>query len=282
MRLDGAVGRRADTAYRWHLGPAWRPVARERLRALVQDRPILITGASSGIGAQCARLLGAAGADLHLLARREPLLEQVAQEVRAGGGRAHLMATDLRDEESVALAITALASVKVQIVVHSAGTSMRRSLAASADRWHDVTRTNGSNNLGPVQLLSGLLPGMRERGSGHLINIGTVSASLPVPDWSLYSATKAGFDAWLAAIAPEVRADGVLVSNLRFPLVHTTTSNHTYAGWPGLSVQVAAEVVGAAIVRQPRLLSPWWARVAAPVLDNAPALTDRVLGRWRG
>ena len=281
MRLDGAVGRRANTAYRWHLGPAWRPVAGDRLRAAIQGRPVLITGASSGIGAECARLLGRAGAHLHLLARREHLLTEVAEEVRASGGQAVVLPTDLREVASVAAAVDRMVSTDLQIVVHSAGTSIRRSLAGSTDRWHDVTRTNGSNYLGPVQLLSGLMPGMRERGSGHLINVGSVSASLPVPDWSLYSATKAGFDAWLGAIAPEVRGDGVRVSNLRFPLVHTQTSAPTYAGWPGLTVEAAAEVIAAAIVRRPRLLSPWWARAATPVLDNVPALTDAILGRGR-
>lgn len=279
MRFDGAVGDLANTAYRAHLGPAWWPVRADRVSRAVTGATVLVTGASSGIGARTALLLGGAGAHVHLLARRADLLEEVAATVRQRGGRATVVPTDLREASSVLAALSVLPAI--DIVVHSAGTSFRRSVADSSERGHDITRTNGSNYLGPVQLLTGLLPAMRQRGSGHLINVGSVSASLPMPDWSLYSATKAGFDAWLGAIAPELRSDGVVVTNIRFPLVHTQTSAPTYAGWPGLSVEAAAEVIAAAIVRRPRLLSPWWARAATPVLDNVPALTDAILGRGR-
>lgn len=273
------MGAVADRLFRVHLGPGWRAAPSERVAERVAGVRILITGASSGIGAATARLLGAAGADLVLLARRRDRLEQVAAEVERRGGRARVQVTDLTDEHQVTRALDRLVTEDLQVVVHSAGKSIRRSLAGSADRFHDVRRTNAANYLGPIQLISGLLPGIRAAGAGHVINVSSVSATLPVPMWSLYSGSKSGFEGWLRAVAPEVAADGVRTSSIHFPLVHTDMSAANYAHWPGLTAEAAAEVVAGCLVRRPRLLDPWWARLTAPVLANAPTVTDRVLGR---
>lgn len=251
----------------------------ERVRERVTGVPVLITGASSGIGAATARLLGAAGAHLWLLARRADRLTEVATEINSAGGAATVLVTDLSVEAEVEAAVAKLSDAGTRTVVHSAGKSIRRTLAGSADRFHDVRRTNAVNYLGPVQLLSGLLPGMRAAGSGQVINIGSVSATLPAPEWSLYSGSKAGFEGWLRAIAPEIAADGVHTTSIHFPLVHTEMSAANYARWPGLTAAAAAEVVAGCLVRRTRLLDPWWARLAAPVLANAPAVTDRLLSR---
>ena len=153
---------------------------------------------------------------------------------------------------------------RVDVVVSNAGKSIRRSLADTTDRFHDVTRTNSVNYLGPVRLLSGLLPQMRERGSGQVINVSTVNVDLPVAHWAVYTASKTAFEAWLRCVAPEIRVDGVATTSIHFPLVHTPMSAPTYAPWvPGLTVAQAAEVVGRALVNRPRTLIPWWVRLAA-------------------
>lgn len=276
------MGELTNRLFRAHLGPGWRPVSSARLRDRVADQPVLITGASSGIGAATARLLGAAGAHLWLLARREDRLAAVADEVRALGGTARVLPTDLADPEQVAAALDVLVDTDLRVVVHSAGKSIRRSVAGSQDRFHDVQRTNAVNYLGSIRLLSGLLPAMRRAGEGHVINIGSVSATLPAPQWSLYSGSKAGFEAWLRAAAPEIASDGVRTTSIHFPLVHTEMSAVNYAGWPGLTAEAAAEVVAACLVRGTRLLNPWWARLAAPALANLPSVTDRILPRMLG
>lgn len=273
------MGELANRLYRAHLGPGWRGAPETQVRERVAGVPVLITGASSGIGAATARLLGAAGAQLWLLARRRDRLDDLAAEIRSVGGAAEVMATDLAVPERVDEALDRLAGAGLRVVVHSAGKSIRRSLADSANRFHDVRRTNAVNYLGPIQLLSGLLPAMRVTGGGHVINIGSVSATLPAPHWSLYSGSKAGFEGWLRAIAPEIAADRVRTTSIHFPLVHTDMSAVNYARWPGLTAPAAAEVVAGCLVRRPRLLDPWWARLAAPVLAGVPAATDTVLRR---
>ena len=79
-----------------------------------------------------------------------------------------------------------------------------------------------------MRLLLALLPAMRERGSGHIVNVSTVGVLLPpTPRWSAYQASKAAFDVWLRAVAAETHADGVTATSLYMALVHTRMSAPT-------------------------------------------------------
>jgi NAD(P)-dependent dehydrogenase (short-subunit alcohol dehydrogenase family) len=129
-------------------------------------------------------------------------------------------------------------------------------------------------------LLSALLPRMRERGSGHVVDVSTLNVDLPAAHWAVYTASKTAFDAWLRCIAPEVRADGVATSSVHFPLVHTPMSAPTYdPSLPGLTAEQAAGVIGRVLVTSPRQLTPWWVRAAAPVVAAAPGTYDSVTAR---
>jgi NAD(P)-dependent dehydrogenase (short-subunit alcohol dehydrogenase family) len=264
-------------SYRRLLGPAWTPVEPARLERAVRGRVVLVTGASSGIGERTAELLGGAGATVLLAARRAERLEEIASRIRTGGGTATAYAVDLADLDAVdRLVADVLADHgRVDVVVSNAGKSIRRSLADTEDRFHDVTRTNSVNYLGPVRLLSGLLPQMRARGSGHVVDVSTVNVDLPAAHWAVYTASKSAFDGWLRCIAPEIRADGVATTTIRFPLVHTPMSAPTYdPALPGLTAEQAAGVIGRALVTRPRLLVPWWVRVSAPIAAVAPGPYD--------
>ena len=264
-------------SYRRLLGPAWSPVEPARLRRAVEGRVVLLTGASSGIGAATAEILGDAGATVLLAARRAELLDEVASRITARGGAASAYAVDLADLDAVdRLVVQVLADHgRVEVVVSNAGKSIRRSLTDTEDRFHDVTRTNSVNYLGPVRLLSGLLPQMRERGSGQVVDVSTVNVDLPAAHWAVYTASKSAFDAWLRCVAPEIRADGVATTTIRFPLVHTPMSAPTYdPALPGLTAEQAAQVVARTLVTRPRLLVPWWVRVSAPIAAVAPGPVD--------
>lgn len=263
----------AHESYRRLLGPSWAPVGPARLRRAMAGRVVLVTGASSGIGAATAELLGSAGAIVLLAARREALLDELVARIASAGGSATAYVADLADLAAVdRLVAEVLADHgRVDVVVSNAGKSIRRSLTDTEDRFHDVTRTNAVNYLGPVRLLSGLLPSMRDHGSGHVVDVSTVNVDLPVAHWAVYTASKAAFDAWLRCVAPEIRADGIATTTIRFPLVHTPMSAPTYdPSLPGLTADQAAEVVGRALVTRPRLLVPWWVRVSAPIAAVAP------------
>lgn len=252
-----------------------------RLRAAVAGRLIVVTGASRGIGAATAGRLALAGAHVVLLARTAGALDGVVGRIRARGGVADRLVVDLRDTDAAAaVARDILDRFGVpDVVVSNAGHSIHRALRDYADRFHDVTRTAGVNYLGPVALLLGLLPAMTARGSGHLVTVSSTSVSIPAPGWSVYGASKSAFEAWLRAVAPELALDGVTTTSLRLPLVHTAMSAATpaYRRMPGLSVRGAARLVCRAIVDRPRVISPWWVRLAGLAMEAAPGLADRTM-----
>jgi acyl-CoA synthetase (AMP-forming)/AMP-acid ligase II/NAD(P)-dependent dehydrogenase (short-subunit alcohol dehydrogenase family) len=237
------------------------------LRATVAGKIALVTGASYGLGEAIARRLGEAGATVLLTARSEERLEEIAAEIRATGGDAHVHAADMTDTESVeALAEWVLADHdRVDFVVSNAGKSIRRSVELSYDRFHDFERTIGINYLGPVRLLLALLPSMRARGEGHIVNVSTIGARIaPGPRWGAYQASKSAFDIWLRSVAPELRGDGVTTTSVYMALIHTRMSAPTpiYRHVPGQTPEQAAATICRAIVRRPRSIAPWWSPVA--------------------
>jgi acyl-CoA synthetase (AMP-forming)/AMP-acid ligase II/NAD(P)-dependent dehydrogenase (short-subunit alcohol dehydrogenase family) len=238
-----------------------------KLREAVAGKTVLVTGASYGLGEATARRLGAAGATVLLTARSAERLEEIAAEIRTGGGDAHTRAADLTDTGSVeALAEWVLDSHDhVDVVVSNAGKSIRRSVELSYDRFHDFERTIGINYLGPVRLLLALLPSMRARGDGHIVNVSTIGARIaPGPRWGAYQASKSAFDIWLRSVAPELRGDGVTATSVYMALIHTRMSAPTpiYRHVPGQTPEQAAATICRAIVHRPRSIAPWWSPVA--------------------
>jgi acyl-CoA synthetase (AMP-forming)/AMP-acid ligase II/NAD(P)-dependent dehydrogenase (short-subunit alcohol dehydrogenase family) len=246
----------------WLLNPHGAP-SQSRLRGAVAGKTVLVTGASFGIGEAAARLLASAGARVLLVARSKDQLELVAAAIRARGGTAEVHTVDLTDTEAVAdLARRLLeAHGAIDIVVNNAGKSIRRSVALSYDRFHDFERTTGVNYLGPIRLLLTLLPDMRRRRSGQIINVSTFGVRVPPgPRWGAYQASKAAFDTWFRSMGVEARSDGVVTSTIYMPLVYTRMSAPTPSirGLPGLSPEQAAGLIARAIVRQSRVIAPWW------------------------
>ncbi|AFU03296.1 epimerase [Nocardia brasiliensis] len=258
-----------------------------QLRAAVAGKTVLVTGASFGLGAATARGLAEAGARVLLVARTAERLDEVVAEIEAAGGQAFAFAADLSDEAAVAALIKTIVERHgaPDVIVSNAGKSMRRSLHLQYDRFHDFERTIGVNYLGPVRLLLGLLPLMRERGTGQIVNISTIGVRIaPGPRWGAYQASKGAFDVWLRSVAPELAADGVTVSTVYMALIYTRMSAPTpiMRMLPGLYPAEAAGIVARAIVRRPRAIQPWWVRpaeVGSAVLPGSTALFMRAWAR---
>jgi NAD(P)-dependent dehydrogenase (short-subunit alcohol dehydrogenase family) len=250
------------------------------LEGAVRGRVTLITGGSSGIGAATARRVGAAGGEVVLVARGREKLEATAQDIEAAGGSARVYPCDLSDLDAIAeMAARVEADLgHVDILVNNAGRSIRRSLELSYDRMHDYQRTMQLNYFAPVRLMLSLLPGMRERGFGTVVNVSSIGVLTRVPRFGAYIASKAALDtlcdAWQAEThSDDVRFCTVHMSLVRTPMIEATT---IYQRFPVLTPDQAADVVCDAIVRRPRRVSPPFGQIAAFADAMSPAIMDRV------
>lgn len=274
--IDSAASRLANPA---------RESDPDKLRDAVAGRTALVTGASYGIGEAAARKLAAAGATVLIVARSADRLEDVAASINTGGGRAVVYPTDLSDEAAVSVLTKQINENHgpLDIIVSNAGKSLRRSLHEQYDRPHDFQRTIDVNYLGPIWLLLGLLPAMREKGGGHLVNVSSVGVRVvPGPQWGAYQASKGAFDRWLRSVAPELHVDGIDVSTIYFALVRTRMIEPTplLGRLPGLTPDEAADAVAKVIIERPRTNEPPWVWPAeiASVLLAGPA--ERAARLW--
>ena len=168
----------------------------DKLRSAVSGKTVLVTGASYGIGEATARRLAAAGATVLVVARSAERLDDLAASINAGGGQAVAYPTDLTDEAAVSVLTKQITKEHgpLDIVVSNAGKSLRRSLHHQYDRPHDFQRTIDINYLGPIRLLLGLLPAMRENGSGHVVNVSSVGVRVvPGPAMGRLPGFQGGF-----------------------------------------------------------------------------------------
>lgn len=244
-----------------------RLTSTDALRRAVSGKVVLITGASYGLGEATAHRLAMAGATVLVVARTAERLDALVAEIAAAGGRAVAYPTDLSDTDAVAALVERILTEHggVDILVSNAGKSMRRSLHLQYDRFHDFTRMVDINYLAPVRLLLALLPHMRERGSGLIVNVSTIGVRVPPgPRWGVYQSTKAAFDIWLRSVTPEIKADGVDVSTIYMALMYTRMSAPTpiMRQMPGLTPEQAADLVSRAIIKREPEITPWWVHPA--------------------
>jgi NAD(P)-dependent dehydrogenase (short-subunit alcohol dehydrogenase family) len=233
---------------------------------------ILITGASSGIGEAAAEQFASHGAIVVVVARRQDPLDALAERITTAGGTAMSIPCDLSDMEAVDALV---ADVEkriggVDILINNAARSIRRPLAESLERWHDVERTMVLNYYAPLRLIRGLAPGMLERGNGHIINVTTAGVMAEAsPLFSMYKASKAALSAVSRIVETEWGPKGVHSSTLYYPLVATPmiTPTKAYDGMPALTPEEAAEwMVTAARTRPVRIASRM--AIAARALDT--------------
>lgn len=154
------------------------------------DKVILITGASSGIGAALARELGATGARLLLGARRLDRIAALAAKIRDAGGTAHAVPLDVTDRN----AVTAFADEavnrwgRIDVLINNAGVMPLSPLAAGKfDEWETMVDVNIKGVLWGI---GAVLPVMTQQGSGQIINIGSIGGFRVVPTAAVYCATK--------------------------------------------------------------------------------------------
>ena len=267
-----------------------RPPLIERLpgRADVNlaGKRILLTGASSGIGEAAAVKFADLGATVVIAARRADLLDAVAARIGEAGGSAIARPCDLSDLDAVdALAAEVEAELGgIDILINNAGRSIRRPLAESLERWHDVERTMTLNYYSPLRLIRALAPGMLTRGDGHIINVstwGVMNESSPL--FSVYNASKAALTAVSRVVETEWGTSGVHSTTLFYPLVKTPmiAPTRAYDGLPGLSSDEAADWMITAARTRPVRIAPRMAVTAHALNSFVPTAVDALMKRQR-
>ena len=251
------------------------------LKDALNGKHVMITGASSGIGRSTALKVAAAGGVPLLVARNVEKLEEVRAEIVAAGGTAYVYAADISDMDSIErLLERVLADHRnIDVLVNNAGRSIRRSIALSYDRFHDFERTIQLNYFGAVKLIIGLLPHMRQRGSGHIVNVSSIGVQTNPPRFSAYVASKAALDAFSRVVASEVIGDGVTFTTIHMPLVRTPMIAPTkmYDAFPAISPEEAADMICEAMRSRPKQMGTRIGKFGEVAYSLSPSAVDRLL-----
>ena len=253
------------------------------------NRPVaIITGASSGIGEATTRLLSEKRYRVVLAARRLERLEALAQELRAAGGQALTVETDVANLDDLQnLVQTTLKEFgEIDVLFNNAGIG-RIDWLERLDLVEDIDAQIQINLTAVIQLTRLVLPHMLARRSGHIINMSSVAGLLPVPTYSVYTAAKYGVRGFTEALRRELKPSGIHVSGLFPGGVNTAfreesgrvqRSRIRTPDFLRLSAEDVAQAVWS-LIRRPRraLVMPWPMKMAAGINGLFPGLVERVI-----
>jgi len=229
---------------------------------------VLVTGASSGIGRVTALRLGRPGSTIVLAARRADDLAEVAREIEANGGTALAVPTDVRDPAQITALIAAAGPIDV--LINNAGVGGSPSILAGDDA---VTAMLEVNVLAPIRLMRAVVPQMRERGAGSIINIGSVAGEIGIS--GTYSATKFALRGLTDSLRRELAGTGIGVTLIEPGHIATDLTGHRGKRMPG--PEIVADAVERAMRRpRRRIVVPIRYRFAMVLAGALPQLTDRV------
>jgi hypothetical protein len=231
---------------------------------------IVITGASSGLGAALARRYAGSGASVGLIARRIVELEQLAQEFP---GRCATHCADVRDSTAMRQAAGALIARHglPDVVIANAGISSGTltELAEDEPVFRDIFDVNV---IGMVNTFQPYIAAMRKRGHGVLVGIASIAGYRGLPGATAYSASKAAAIAYLEGLRVELRGSGITVITICPGYVATAmTANNPYRMPFIMSAETAAEKIAAIIARRKtHAVLPWQMAIVARLMHVLP------------
>lgn len=197
----------------------------------MQDRVVCVTGASSGIGASCAKVFAAAGARLIVAARRKEPLQQLADQLSQTGTPVHPLLLDVRDRSSVETTLARLPDPfsEVDVLINNAGLSrdLDKLYEADIEGWEEMIDTNIK---GLLYVTRSLVPGMVKRDRGHVVNIGSTAGHQTYPGGNVYCGTKAAVKSISEGLKQDLLGTSVRVSSVDPGLVETNFSNVRFRG----------------------------------------------------
>ena len=198
----------------------------------MKGKIIFITGASSGIGQGCARKFASQGSDLILNGRNEAKLNDLKQELEATFGiRVYLLPFDVCDRKAALQSLESLPAEwqKIDVLINNAGLviGVDKEHEGNLDEWDIMIDTNIRALLGMTRLV---VPGMVDRGCGHIINIGSIAGDAAYPGGSVYCATKAAVKALSDGLRIDLVDTPLRVTNIKPGMVETNFSVVRYRG----------------------------------------------------
>jgi short-subunit dehydrogenase len=253
------------------------------------DPPVLIvTGASSGIGAAVGKQFALQGYRVVLAARRIERLESLADEIEAGGSQALAVQTDLFQYEDIQNLVAATISQygQVDVLVNNAGFGRLKWLE-QLDPAKDIQAQLQINLTATILVAREVLPHMIERRSGHIINMASLGGFVATPTYTTYSASKFGVRGFTEALRREVGVYGIHVTGV-YPggvrtefKEHTGTDRKTGRTTPA-SLRLEPEEVAQAIlkvVKHPRrtVILPWQMRFVVWANSHFPGIVDWII-----
>ncbi|MBE0649821.1 MAG: SDR family oxidoreductase [Bacteroidales bacterium] len=193
---------------------------------------VLITGATSGIGLSCARKFAENGNHLIITGRRKERLEEITTEIiQKYKVKVYSLHFDVRDKEAVAKAIASLPDEwsKIDVLINNAGLAVGMNTIQEGvlDDWERMIDTNVK---GLLYISRSVLPGMVERKSGHVINIGSIAGKEVYPNGNVYCATKHAVDALTKGMRIDTVHDGIKVTQIAPGAVETEFSIVRFKG----------------------------------------------------
>src|SRR3954454_14180208 len=273
--------------YAWRLWDHWErhldpDLFKDRsFEGAVNGKTVIITGASSGIGRSAAFKVARAGGIPLLVARSKDKLEETKQEIEDAGGTAYIYSADLADTDAIDGLVDEIMKdhAAIDVLVNNAGRSIRRSIALSYDRFHDFERTIQLNYLGAIRMIMRVLPHMRERKAGHIVNISSIGVQTNPPRFSAYVASKAALDAFTRVVSSETIGDNVTFTTIHMPLVRTPMIGPTkiYDSFPTLTPDEAADLVCEAIRAKPKQINTKLGTFGEVLYAIAPKAVDQIL-----
>ncbi len=191
-------------------------------------KTILITGATSGIGKATAELLAREGARLILTGRRIERLEALKKELPT---ETLILKMDVRDRESTLTALRSLPEAwqDIDVLVNNAGGALGLAMADTAE-WSDWQTMIETNVLGLLTLTREILPGMKARGTGHIVNISSIAGTYHYPGANVYGACKAFVTYFSHAMRADLLGSPVRVTNIEPGMTETEFSEVRFHG----------------------------------------------------